>query len=341
MEELSKHRQTDDCWIGIDGNVYDVSEFLNLHPGGLDKIFRYAGNDASKGFKMQHPKEYIEKFISQQYIGRLEKVKREKKAIKRVTAVSMVNSVEKFQKPPLSNIFSLDDFKYVESMVYGWKRELGVSKMALCRVFFRPRCLVDVSDVDLRLNIWDLKLEHPFVVNLKQMGNVKIISLNDVNLNVPGCERTIVDGIVGEKELNHLYNKGYDGAILVEREGCVSPVEVLERFQGDPKFAVFIRDGITRGSDVVKILSLGGVPLVDESLRATAIYGEEGFQKGISILHKEVETTMKLVGARSVNELNPTFLELSSLKASFNIDYKRFKEENERYTPLKFPDFKV
>ena len=33
-EEVEQHNTTDDCWIVIKGNVYDVTDFAPIHPGG-------------------------------------------------------------------------------------------------------------------------------------------------------------------------------------------------------------------------------------------------------------------------------------------------------------------
>lgn len=44
------HNTEEDCWIIIDGKVYDVTEYIPEHPGGVGKIMEWAGKDASKGF---------------------------------------------------------------------------------------------------------------------------------------------------------------------------------------------------------------------------------------------------------------------------------------------------
>jgi cytochrome b involved in lipid metabolism len=33
-EEILQHRSEDDAWIVVDGKVYDVTQFLETHPGG-------------------------------------------------------------------------------------------------------------------------------------------------------------------------------------------------------------------------------------------------------------------------------------------------------------------
>lgn len=33
-EEVALHSGADDAWIVVDGEVYDVTEFLQSHPGG-------------------------------------------------------------------------------------------------------------------------------------------------------------------------------------------------------------------------------------------------------------------------------------------------------------------
>lgn len=354
VAELSKHGSVDDCWVGINGKVYDVTDFIKLHPGGMDKIMRYAGNDASRGFKMQHPIEYVEKFIADQYIGKLERIKRAKKAkeVKKerageVVVVEQQEEEEKetanveFKAPPLGNLFCMDDFKYVHQRIYGWKDGIGLNKMALCRIFFRPRCLVDVSDVDMGITLWGKKTALPFVTSLQDMDNVKVVSLEELKGGVKkvGGMKVVLSDVQSIAELEDLNKLGVDGVILKESEGIVSPVEMLNSLKKPAPVAIFVEEGVSRGSDIVKILCLGGVPLVEKTVGVSSIYGEEGINKCIGILQKEVETTMKLIGAKSVDELDRTFLDVSSLEECFIVDYKRYKEENERYTPLIFPKF--
>jgi cytochrome b involved in lipid metabolism len=33
VEEISKHNTPEDCWIVVDGNVWDMTEFAPEHPG--------------------------------------------------------------------------------------------------------------------------------------------------------------------------------------------------------------------------------------------------------------------------------------------------------------------
>ncbi|KAF2075386.1 hypothetical protein CYY_003310 [Polysphondylium violaceum] len=49
-EEVSKHNRRDDCWLIINGKVYNVSSYVSLHPGG-DAIMANAGKDSTEIFK--------------------------------------------------------------------------------------------------------------------------------------------------------------------------------------------------------------------------------------------------------------------------------------------------
>ncbi|GAQ80652.1 hypothetical protein KFL_000590040 [Klebsormidium nitens] len=54
-DEVAKHVDRGDCWIIVDDKVYDVTPYVEEHPGG-DAILRNAGGDASEGFHgPQHP----------------------------------------------------------------------------------------------------------------------------------------------------------------------------------------------------------------------------------------------------------------------------------------------
>ncbi|XP_022156634.1 cytochrome B5-like protein isoform X2 [Momordica charantia] len=47
--EVSVHNKRTDCWIIIKNKVYDVSSYVDEHPGG-DAILTHAGDDATEGF---------------------------------------------------------------------------------------------------------------------------------------------------------------------------------------------------------------------------------------------------------------------------------------------------
>ncbi len=48
--EIAKHNSATDCWLIIDGKVYDVTSYLPYHPGGPGQILPYCGSDASAAF---------------------------------------------------------------------------------------------------------------------------------------------------------------------------------------------------------------------------------------------------------------------------------------------------
>ncbi|EYB91542.1 hypothetical protein Y032_0204g1865 [Ancylostoma ceylanicum] len=51
LAEVEKHNTIGSCWIVLDGKVYDVSKFLDEHPGGLEVIAELAGKDATASFE--------------------------------------------------------------------------------------------------------------------------------------------------------------------------------------------------------------------------------------------------------------------------------------------------
>jgi cytochrome b involved in lipid metabolism len=49
MSDVSQHNSKNDCWTAISGDVYDLTEFINRHPGG-NEIVRACGIDATTLF---------------------------------------------------------------------------------------------------------------------------------------------------------------------------------------------------------------------------------------------------------------------------------------------------
>ncbi|KAG6417190.1 hypothetical protein SASPL_119341 [Salvia splendens] len=50
LAEVSEHSNSKDCWLVIGGKVYDVTKFLDDHPGGDDILINATGKDATEDF---------------------------------------------------------------------------------------------------------------------------------------------------------------------------------------------------------------------------------------------------------------------------------------------------
>ena len=72
LAELNRHNTNESCWIAIDGQVLDVTKFLNVHPAGKQVILSVAGKDATKEFYSFHKRDVLQKYISKLRIGTLD-----------------------------------------------------------------------------------------------------------------------------------------------------------------------------------------------------------------------------------------------------------------------------
>ncbi len=49
LDDVAKHATADDCWMAIDGKVYNVTSYVDQHPGG-PAILKGCGKDATDMF---------------------------------------------------------------------------------------------------------------------------------------------------------------------------------------------------------------------------------------------------------------------------------------------------
>ncbi|KAL8237096.1 hypothetical protein R6Q59_018177 [Mikania micrantha] len=70
--EVSLHNKRTDCWIIIKEKVYDVTPYVEEHPGG-DAILAHAGDDSTEGFFGPQHATRVFDMIDDFYIGELEK----------------------------------------------------------------------------------------------------------------------------------------------------------------------------------------------------------------------------------------------------------------------------
>ncbi|TSC87616.1 MAG: hypothetical protein G01um101416_431 [Microgenomates group bacterium Gr01-1014_16] len=77
LVDVARHNSSGDCWLVISGGVYDVTGYIYSHPGGVDVIVKYCGQEASSAFgsKDQSPGKnhsgYAYGLLSQYLVGNI------------------------------------------------------------------------------------------------------------------------------------------------------------------------------------------------------------------------------------------------------------------------------
>ncbi|KAN0061849.1 hypothetical protein ACQY0O_005842 [Thecaphora frezii] len=67
--ELKQHKSEESAWTVVDGKVYDVTEFLEEHPGGKKILLKNCGKDASESFWTYHSEKVLEKVAKPLLVG--------------------------------------------------------------------------------------------------------------------------------------------------------------------------------------------------------------------------------------------------------------------------------
>ncbi|XP_068040049.1 cytochrome b5 reductase 4 isoform X2 [Anomalospiza imberbis] len=70
-DELSKHNKKEDCWICIRGFVYNVTPYMEYHPGGEDELMKAAGADGTDLFDQVHRWVNYESMLKECLVGRM------------------------------------------------------------------------------------------------------------------------------------------------------------------------------------------------------------------------------------------------------------------------------
>jgi len=132
----------------------------------------------------------------------------------------------------------------------------------------------------------------------------------------------MVKGILHPRDAVNAADCGADGVIVSNHGGRMldaspAPIEVLPQVldAAGKRLTVLVDSGFRRGADVVKALALGAraVLIGRATLYGTAVGGEAGAARAISILREEIDRVMALIGARSIAELSPEFLRMPGI----------------------------
>ncbi|KAI9689641.1 MAG: hypothetical protein M1820_010139 [Bogoriella megaspora] len=173
VAEIVKHAKADDCWIVVNGKVYDLTAFAPSHPGGPDMIYKYAGKDGSNTYNEFHSSDLIEKELSPS----------EKKGVFDESTITetwlnaqkeeTVSQPAPNEKPPLSSLINLDDFERAfektgsqkaQAYIAGASNDLitlNANKYFWQKLWFRPRVMRNVSSVNTRTQMLGCDVSMP------------------------------------------------------------------------------------------------------------------------------------------------------------------------------------
>jgi L-lactate dehydrogenase (cytochrome) len=227
VTEIGTHNTPSDCWLVVEGQVWDLTEFHHEHPGGSASkqsmipihlcsklirgkkvILKYAGRDATKSYNEVHSPSVIRKNLHPDKLkGALDTstVNDEWLSPSLLSEKKNTNDDEG-KKPPLETLINSHDFEVVASKTASKKAWAFYSSAATdlvtrnanssCfnRIWFRPRVMRNVRSVDTRTSIMGVDSTLPLFASPAAMA--KLIHVDGECAIAKACERKgILQGV--------------------------------------------------------------------------------------------------------------------------------------------------
>ncbi|KAH9820960.1 L-lactate dehydrogenase (cytochrome) like protein [Teratosphaeria destructans] len=207
VAEISQHNTPDDCWIVVDGRVWDMTEFAPDHPGGGEIIWKHAGHDASTTYSSIHAPSVLPSNLD---ASKLKGIVDQRTITNdwQKPPPTATTELELHDKPPLDTIINAQDFEDVARRTVSKKTWAFYSSAStdcitrdknreyFSRIWFRPRLLRSVGHVTTRSQILGHDVGLPIFVSPAAMAKMihpdgeKGIARGCLNDRVPQCVST-------------------------------------------------------------------------------------------------------------------------------------------------------
>lgn len=127
----------------------------------------------------------------------------------------------------------------------------------------------------------------------------------------------VVKGVQRADDALRARDAGVDGIIVSNHggrqlDGAPASIDVLPEVKAavGADLAVLMDGGIRRGSDVVKAMAMGAdAVLLARPYVLSLAYGDKGPRKVLDLLRAEIDTTLALLGTKSVRDMDPSLVE--------------------------------
>jgi L-lactate dehydrogenase (cytochrome) len=179
INEISSHNKDTDCWIVVDGKVWDITNFAPEHPGGPGIIYKYAGRDATMAYNEIHSPGIIKNGLPAHALKGVvdaETVTEEWARPKESAPKATTELASKAEKPPLESLINAHDFEVVARNTATAKTWAFYSSAAndvytsemngslFKRILLRPRVMRKVHEISTRTRLMGYDVAFPLFV---------------------------------------------------------------------------------------------------------------------------------------------------------------------------------
>ncbi|KAI9042546.1 putative mitochondrial cytochrome b2 [Aspergillus affinis] len=204
--QVAGHSTPENCWIVVNKQVWDVTDFVEDHPGGSSVILKYAGRDATKAYSEVHVPGLLKSNLPpQKYMGILDESTIDDEWVKEPPAENPQVILEN-EKPPLHTLINSYDFELVASKTASSKTwaffssaatdllTRDANKSCFDRIWFRPRVLRNVRSVNSKTTMLGVDCSLPLFVSPAAMA--KLIHPEGERAIARACEsKGIMQGV--------------------------------------------------------------------------------------------------------------------------------------------------
>jgi L-lactate dehydrogenase (cytochrome) len=185
-DEVAQHTTKESCWTVLHGHVWDLTDFLDEHPGGANIVMKYAGFDGTKAFAPLHPKDITDTLPKNCYIGPINPDSPMSEEQKAGPAKKKSDHAEPTPgaKPPLSSMVNVWDLEAVAKTQVGkeaWdylnsggddEITFRENHVAFTRVWMLPRVLINVDKIDFSCEMLGTKCSFPIYITATALGRL-------------------------------------------------------------------------------------------------------------------------------------------------------------------------
>jgi L-lactate dehydrogenase (cytochrome) len=128
----------------------------------------------------------------------------------------------------------------------------------------------------------------------------------------------VIKGVQTDDDARLAVDHGAHGLVVSNHggrqlDGVAGSLRILPSVIGavGDQIEVYLDSGVRRGGDVIKALCLGAraVLIGRAYIYGLSAFGDVGIDRAIDILRTDIRRTMRLLGARTIKDLDPSYLE--------------------------------